>query len=98
MSQKIYKAPPKSKKAREVWKYFVRKNGEPPHTLKKVPNNFKKDFSVEGGSWGMWIADYGSWADYYNPHSDEINLKKENLFSFIKKQTILSKLTERLRS
>lgn len=92
---KTYNAPPKSKKAREVWVYFVRKNGEPPITLKKIPNNFKIYYSIEGGGWGMWLADYGNWIDYYNPQSNEINLKRENLFSFIGKQSILSKLAER---
>ena len=95
---KVYKSAPIAKKARTAWIYFVKKNGESPRKMWKMPNNFKYNYSIEHGGWGLWIAQYITdgleWKDYYDPTTKE-QRKVRNIFDFIGKQGFLSKLRVR---
>jgi hypothetical protein len=87
----IYTACPVQKTARGVWGYFCKKHGQAPKRLWKMPQCFKKEVSVEAGGWGMWIAEYDGYRDFYDPAKPE-QKPISNVYSFLKKQTILERI------
>lgn len=90
--KKYTRCPQRNVPAREVWKHFVRKNTEDPRAIWKMPQNFRKEPTMDGG-WGMWIADYGTHYDYYDPTKPD-TIKVTNLFAFLKVQTVLEQNNE----
>ena len=93
---RIYRSCPTQKNAKDAWRYFVNKNKEEPRSMWKMPNNFKKEFSVEA-KWGLWLAQYDGWLDYLNPKNKKDSAPvARNVFSFIKKQTIIEKIMSRI--
>lgn len=94
---RIYKKCPTPAAAREAWKYFIRKNDEEPKCIWKMPNNFKKNsLEVDGRAWGLWVADYEEWKDYYDPKKPQ-KLESRNIYEFLGKQTLLDSLTRIFR-
>lgn len=93
----IYRSCPTQKGANAAWKHFVKKNGKRPMSITKLPNNFRSEYSVETGAWGLWVADYGDWKDHYNPIKSSRGDPVRNVFSFIRVQSVLTDAVDAIK-
>ena len=88
---KIYKkCPPKKNEAAvKAWKHFVAKNDATPHAMYKRPNCFKKKSErSKATGWGLWLAHYDDYIDYWDP--GKAGEEFRNVYDFIAKQDILN--------
>jgi len=69
----------------------------------KVPNGFKKVSTIENGAHGMWVCTYIDkasgieWKDYFNPKDNSSGIKARNVFSFIRRQSLLDKIVTKMK-
>ena len=93
----VYKFCPMPERAKRAWTHFIRKNGEAPTAMWKMPNGFStSDPSPERGGLGMWIADYETWKDYWDPNKPE-RAPVKNVMSFIGRQVFIDRTLKKLR-
>jgi hypothetical protein len=84
-------------RAKRAWAHFIRKNGEAPKAIWKMPNGFSSDEpSPERGAMGMWIADYDSWKDYWDPNKPA-PVPVKNVMSFVGRQVFIERALKKIK-